>query len=217
VISTSAEIVAGGTWDALASSSENHDNVRTVDVPSTDSYQVAVQPFGTDTLNQVSINGSAYKVRPSTGGWETTAPVRLPQGPATIRMLSGKIASVLLFHAGSITLPASAQRPSADAAHLAIPPTNLEQLNYFENFDPGWNASGGHTVLHYRSNGFINGYVGSWTLMDPVSFAFSPDYWLALGRFATGVALMLTIFALLGFRYRTFLLLRTRRLRQGIR
>jgi hypothetical protein len=77
----------------------------------------------------------------------------------------------------------------AGAAH----PSQFQQLNYFENFDPGWLAKGGQTELHYRANGFINGYVGHWQPGAKVAYFFSPDDWIARGRLVSMAVLILTV------------------------
>jgi hypothetical protein len=94
-------------------------------------------------------------------------------------------------------LSASADIVSDDSTRsptaAAEGPPKFQQLNYFENFNAGWVAKGGHTILHYRANGFINGYVGAWQSDAKVDYFFSPDDWIARGRLVSAFVLILTV------------------------
>jgi hypothetical protein len=72
-------------------------------------------------------------------------------------------------------------------------------MNYFENFDPGWKVVGTPTLLHYRTNGFINAYVCEWSQVGRGVYAFGPDDWISRGRIASTLVLFLTVLGLVLF------------------
>jgi hypothetical protein len=182
------------------------DRTRVLDTAGEGRYLLAVQPTGHAIIKQVEIDGIAYPLSLVSNGWATTSPIGLPDGSATITFDSKDIVRVLLWRGGQdggLQSRQSILLPTGSSTTPSFRPSKFQQLNYFENFDPGWVARGGTTIVHYRVNGFINGYVGEWRPEDKVVYFYSPDDWIVRGRVASAVVLTATAFAFLLFRMRT--------------
>jgi hypothetical protein len=165
-------------------------------------YVLAVQPIGEGIIRQVGINGKPYRLGPMSNGWTLTEPLDLPAGSTTISFDSAEVGRLLLWQRSQYGAAISGLSPSQSLSMAAQPlahPATYQQLNYFENFDPGWVVRGAPRLLHYRANGFINSYVGDWQTGASVVYAYTPDDWIALGRVVSVLVLTVTIVGLMMF------------------
>src|SRR6185295_12178505 len=105
--------------------------------------------------------------------------------PATIKFDVSNIDRVFLISSqGSVSTSASAaSHHTVQAVHAPI--GDLQQVTYYENFDPGWKSGGGSALVHYRVNGFVNGYVRSDDPNASLAFYFAPDTSIVEGRAIT--------------------------------